>query len=248
MQVSYAFAVSSDQDSRTTPRRSRRTPGGYAAGQATRVRLIEAAETLFAERGIAGVSLNEVRVAAGQNNAAAVNYYFGAKENLVRAILEHRLAQIEADRAELLDALDAEGRTDDVHALLVALVHPQVNSIERDERYVGFAAQLVVSGSGSPGDYLFLLADPELTPVGQRIDRLLHAQLAHLPTPIARRRLLFAYGSALQALARHQRHRDTGTAPPTPLFVAELIDMLSALLTAPVSEETITQFEHRTVR
>lgn len=205
------------------------------------MRLIEAAEALFAERGIAGVSLNEVRMAAGQGNAAAVNYHFGSKEQLVRAIMEHRLAQIEADRAELLRALDSEGRTGDVRQVLAALIRPQVRSIERGEHYVGFNAQLLTSETGHYSEYAFLLADPELVPGGHRVDSLLRARLGHLPAPVASRRLEFAYATSLHALVRHQRQRTAGTAPPTPLFTSELIDMLAAMLTAPLSQQTHAQ-------
>ncbi|WP_194908862.1 TetR/AcrR family transcriptional regulator [Catenulispora rubra] len=235
--------MSTERDSRVTAGRAgpRRATNGYAAGQATRVRLIESAEALFAERGVAGVSLNEVRTAAGQSNAAAVNYHFGSKENLIKAILEHRLTRIESDRAEMLRALDSEGRTGDVRGLLEALIEPQAHSIERNERYVGFISQLVIGESGWFSEYTLLMTDPGLIPGGLRIDRLLHARLGHLPEPVADRRLMFVYAGALQALARHQLHRDSGEAPPTPLFVSELIDMLSATLTAPVSEQTRDQ-------
>lgn len=215
------------------PASSRRRSTGYVSGQATRVRLIEAAEALFADRGIDAVSLNEVRIAAGQSNAAAVNYHFGSKEQLVKAVLDHRVVRIEADRGEMLGALEDRGEIQDPRGLLEALVHPQAGSIERGERYVGFAARLLLGELGGYSDYIVLLADSELTPHGHRIDQLLRAGLADLPTAVVERRMVFLYTSAMLALAQHQRAKQAGVAPPTPRYVAELIDMLVAILQAP---------------
>lgn len=57
--------------------------------RATRARLIASAEQLFAERGVASVSLNEITRAAQQKNRNAVHYHFGSKEALVQAIFEN---------------------------------------------------------------------------------------------------------------------------------------------------------------
>ncbi|OLT36315.1 hypothetical protein BJF79_06825 [Actinomadura sp. CNU-125] len=217
---------------------------GYSTGQATRLRLLEAAEALFGDRGIDSVSLNEVRIAAGQSNAAAVNYHFGSKEGLLRAIIEHRIARIEDERAAMLDALQ-ENESADARSVLAAIVRPQVRSIERGERYVALAAQLLAGDHDLYGDYAFLLSDPALSPNGQRIHALLKARVGHLPPPVADRRLALLHTSSLRALAQHQRRRDAAGAPPTPLFVAELIDALAGMLTAPVSPETLALLETR---
>lgn len=51
------------------------------AADATRQRLLEAAETVFAEKGFAGASIRAICQLAGAN-IAAVNYHFGDKEGL----------------------------------------------------------------------------------------------------------------------------------------------------------------------
>ena len=57
---------------------------------ATRLQLLATAERLFAERGIAGVSLREIGAAAGQRNNSATQYHFESKHGLVLALCEHR--------------------------------------------------------------------------------------------------------------------------------------------------------------
>ncbi|MCB2076818.1 MAG: helix-turn-helix transcriptional regulator [Novosphingobium sp.] len=85
---------------------------------ATRVALIEAAETLFAEYGFGGVSLRQIGLAIGSSNKTVVAYHFGTKEALIQAIYMHRLPAIDSRRKELLSAAQAEGRVIDVDALL----------------------------------------------------------------------------------------------------------------------------------
>jgi AcrR family transcriptional regulator len=50
--------------------------------------IVLAAERLFAERGLDGVSLREIGAAVGNANNSAVQYHFGSKDQLVRAIFE----------------------------------------------------------------------------------------------------------------------------------------------------------------
>ena len=52
------------------------------AGEATRQRLLDAAERLFAQSGYASVSVRAVTGKARQN-VAAVNYHFGSKDGLL---------------------------------------------------------------------------------------------------------------------------------------------------------------------
>ena len=68
----------------------------------TRDRLLDAAERLFAEHGLDGTSLRRITTAADAN-LAAVNYHFGSKLELVRAVFARRLAPMNAERLRLLD-------------------------------------------------------------------------------------------------------------------------------------------------
>lgn len=54
----------------------------------TQRRILMVAAPLFAERGFHGVTVRDIVGAAGVN-LAAVNYYFGGKEGLYLAVLEH---------------------------------------------------------------------------------------------------------------------------------------------------------------
>jgi AcrR family transcriptional regulator len=70
-------------------------------GANTRERILEAAQTLFAERGIDAVSLREINAAAGANSAAA-HYHFGSKEAVLEDLFVQRARVIANRRLELL--------------------------------------------------------------------------------------------------------------------------------------------------
>jgi AcrR family transcriptional regulator len=65
----------------------RTSAGGYARGDETRQRIIEAGIELFGERGFAGASTREIAAMAGVN-APALQYYFENKEGVYRACVE----------------------------------------------------------------------------------------------------------------------------------------------------------------
>ena len=90
---------------------------------ATKTRLLDSAERLFAERGFAGASLRAVTQAAGTSVSAA-NYHFGSKEALLRATLLRRVEPVNRKRIARLDALEADARTPSVEDILEAFLQP----------------------------------------------------------------------------------------------------------------------------
>ncbi|HVE09836.1 MAG TPA: CerR family C-terminal domain-containing protein [Paraburkholderia sp.] len=102
-------------------KRLRRSPeGGYARGDETRHRIIEAAVELFGEHGFEVASTRDIAARAGVN-APALQYYFENKEGLYRACVEaladeawktfgpaidhaKQVLDEEADTATLIDA------------------------------------------------------------------------------------------------------------------------------------------------
>ncbi|MFD8561260.1 TetR family transcriptional regulator [Streptosporangium canum] len=72
----------------------------------TRERLITAAEELFSTRGIGAVSLNEIVRAAGARNATALQYHFGNRAGLLRAVLDKHTRDVDERRHAMLDAYE----------------------------------------------------------------------------------------------------------------------------------------------
>jgi len=70
-------------------------------GATSRELLLDVAETLFAEHGSQGVSVRAINAAAGFG-PAAVNYHFGSKDDLLRAVVQRRFRDVTARQVELL--------------------------------------------------------------------------------------------------------------------------------------------------
>lgn len=89
--------------------------------------MIEAAEKLFAMRGIEGVSIRDITRAA-HVNLAAINYHFGTKNALAAEVFKHRIGPLNAQRLELLEEVvkKAGGKPPKLEAVLEAMIRPVV--------------------------------------------------------------------------------------------------------------------------
>ena len=76
----------------------------------TRKRILDTAERLFGERGVAAVSLRDINRAAGISQGV-LHYHFGGRDALIEAILQRWLPGVNAERRQMYDAILAAGRT-----------------------------------------------------------------------------------------------------------------------------------------
>lgn len=99
----------------------------------TRDALLDAAERLFADVGVDAASLRSITSEASAN-LASVNYHFGSKEGLVRAVLSRRFRPITEQRLAALDA--CESKTEDgsprLECVLRAFVEPVITMMAND--------------------------------------------------------------------------------------------------------------------
>lgn len=89
----------------------------------TRDRILDAAERQFSEQGFHLTTLRQITQAA-EANLAAVNYYFGSKQELIRAIFRRRLDALNSARLDRLDAIERKNGRPDLEAVLDAFVEP----------------------------------------------------------------------------------------------------------------------------
>lgn len=210
--------------------------------ESTKQRLITAAETLFAERGIEGVSLREINAAAGQKNSTALQYHFRNRFGLLRAVLVKHHVEVEARRNEMLDVYEAIG-ADDLRALADALVRPS-------------ATKLSDADGGRPYLRIHSQVINRLEwPLDQRSPRDPHDSIErwrHLVGPllpdVAVRRLHHRF-TAMRVSATELARR--AASPPRrddQLFTSHLVDLVTALLAAPVSPQTAQLLRERAQR
>jgi AcrR family transcriptional regulator len=203
----------------------------------TRQQLILAAERLFAERGIDGVSLREINLAAKQRNTSAAHYHFGSKDALIDAIFEFRRTEVGKRRDEMLDALEQGGRAEDVRALAEALVMPLAAEVHRGPesgRYLEFLAHLFLTSPMQVGDILrkHQAAEARWIAMSSRA-------LPNIPRRVLWTRLLLMGRHVVISLAVYQR-RGLGVAEVGfEAYLSDMVDAVAGYLSAPPSERTL---------
>jgi AcrR family transcriptional regulator len=199
------------------------------------LRLVVAAERLFAIHGIDGVSLRQVAGEAGSSNNSAVHYHFGSKQGLIAAIFRYRLPQILSERRLLAARCDP----DDLRSRFEAHFLPVLTMAEAtDNHYVSFVEQIQRMDLAAAGELLDLPPDGHRSNEAFRRD--LDRLLAHLDEPIRRLRINEGQLLGLHAAADRERAVASGSeVEPFELFANSLFDGLAGFLAAPASEATM---------
>ena len=107
----------------------------HHAKHATKDRILDAAEHLFAHHGFDATSLRMITAAAGVN-LASVNYHFQSKNSLIEAVLTRRIAPLNRERLEVLACAEAAAGNespvleDVVHAFVAPVVRRRLGGGE----------------------------------------------------------------------------------------------------------------------
>ena len=200
----------------------------------TREKLIRAAEYLFARHGF-DVPIRDIQDRAGQRNATALQYHFGGKKELVWAIIEKH-----SPSPDELQAVrdDLASKQDDPGALVEAIVRRLAVKLGTEEGrdYSRLAFQLatlapvrqsMVEGVDAPQ----LVSMPYET-------ALIRASVPGLSDRLVQERAVAGLAFILLQIADRARVIDDNESRgliDEEEFVANLVDMTTALLTAPTS-------------
>jgi AcrR family transcriptional regulator len=177
----YHVAVTSAQTTRA------------AQAERTRQIVLDTARTLFAERGYAGASLQDIADAAGIGKAN-VYYYFRTKAALLDALLDERVAVLEATlaAAEHIDSLEQrrslliDSFVDQVliaHRTLPSIdfadpsIRSQPGISERLDRLTDHAVGLLFGPSPTADEIAGLALALDLKPVLRRLTTLPDSEL-----------------------------------------------------------------------
>lgn len=79
--------------------------GQVERSNATRERLLDVAEQLFAQRGLDAVSVRDITQGA-RASLGAITYHFGTMRKLIVAVFDRRMAPLTRQRLEALDAVE----------------------------------------------------------------------------------------------------------------------------------------------
>jgi AcrR family transcriptional regulator len=217
--LSVAFKYVTKSPLPGTPASRGADPGRPAEG---RLRLLAAAEQLFATRGL-GVPNRDIVAAASQNNRSAITYHFGSRGGLVDAVCERHEIPIAQHRQHLIARLPGpEDRT--TRQLVEAHIQP-------------LAAEMTRCAPSYWARLSEMLVDQRADPVLSELLELMVAHLSHLPGPEAADRVALTVRFLNSGLARWERDGQAGpdgVASLAPVTLT-LTDLGVAMLDAPSS-------------
>ncbi len=143
----------------------------------TKQQILDAAEQLFGEEGFTSTSLRAITGAAGVN-LAAVNYHFGSKSELAKAVISRHLVPLNQERLRRLDACEKNAKgTASLEEVVASFLGPALDLAREDKQTAGVTRLLGRIYSEQPPFIGELFADE----FQDLVERFLHAIEACLP-------------------------------------------------------------------
>jgi AcrR family transcriptional regulator len=196
----------------------------------TKSALVRAAERLFAEKGLGGVSVKEITRAAGARNESALHYHFGGLDALIKEVFASRYRDIEQARFARLVELSADKTGVGIEAVLEASIAPFMAAcLQEDGRlYARFCVQLATDPRFDIADLVGEIGMPSLGMMRSMvIDR-----LRDIPDGVLATRMRRAFLISLVQAADYARQIERGSAPPIEEATREAAATLAGFLSA----------------
>ena len=203
----------------------------------TRERLLNVAETLFLENGLDDVSLRTIVRRAGQKNQSALQYHFGGREGLIAAIRSRRVAQVELRRRALLNKALTGGCEPELRDVCAVLTRAPFALCREDRTFRAFLGMFGKHVLASDRE-LVLASQDDQQPSLAKLGEMLMQRLEHLEPALLMLRLENAHTLILLAISRRARRGGSFRGRKAELFFNNMVDQMTAMLAAPVSEAT----------
>ena len=168
---------------------------------ATKEKILDVAERLFAERGLETTSIRDITVAA-EVNLGAINYHFGTKQKLIVAALNRHLEPVDEQRLALLGEAErrAGNKPPAVEALLEAMIRPAVEaSFAAGQRNISFM-RLMARCHSEPNPEIEKIMRARFQRMTRRFAAAFARSLPGLPREELFWRLNFAFGALIHTL------------------------------------------------
>jgi AcrR family transcriptional regulator len=211
----------------------------------TKVRILDAAERLFAQQGL-DVSIRQITDDAGVN-LAAVNYHFQSKEALIDAVIARRFEPVTERRFEMLNQLEAAAGSGPLslegvlEAFLAPVLAPNRPGLDHLKPLMGRMYSM-------PPEFIKRLFQTHLAPVAARFSAALAHAVPGLPESECIWRLYFVGGAMVHVInwSGVIPALSNGRADPsdTNALLARLIAFAAAGFRAPVPQLPIKEETH----
>lgn len=199
----------------------------------TREKLLDAAARLLADQGVDNVSIAEIVRAAGQRNTSAVQYHFGNRTEVLRAVLARHVPALAVRRLELLERARM-APAGDVHSVVEAIVRPVTEFARlgwRERAYLQIGFELT-GALDRYGDQIRNLMDQTEGPAAWD---LLRERCPGIPEDLWVERQTICINFVGRAAAERARRLERGDRAilSDERFVENLVEMVLAAMTAP---------------
>lgn len=198
----------------------------------TKERILDAAERLFAEHGVAATSLRTIMKAAGAN-MAAIHYHFGSRTGLLEALMARRAEPVNRRRLEMLDDLERRHPDGPLPAgeVVRAFVGPALDMLHEPDN--GHVARVM-------GRIIMETSEPEAVgrvfgPTARRFVAAVRRAAPHLDEDEARARLHFVVGAMVFTLNVSTPMCHASTPTEAHAALERMVDFAAAGLTAPAT-------------
>ena len=165
-------------------------------GDATRTRILDVAERLFAAEGFAEVSLRRITSEADAN-VASVNYYFKTKDALLEAVFVRRIVPINKERMRLLQVClesDLEGE-DRIECVVRAFVEPHIRMTNKFGPGGTVIMQMLARYASDPKRKIEAILMKQYNPIWDRFSEEFSRLLPHLSKRSVYWRFYFLLGA-----------------------------------------------------
>ena len=203
-------------------------PPGPARSDASRTALLDAAERLFAEHGIPGVSDRTIAQAAGQRNHSAVAYHFGGREGLLGALVDRHTWSLEEDRRRYFDG--STTLLGDVRSLVL----PLTDALERLPAPT-WRARFLARALAHQEAGALLRRRLDQTPMSQAIGASVLRRIDHLDPAVIEGRISLMAQIVVTSCADMERSAAQGEPARWSAVGTFLSDALAGMLGAPSS-------------
>lgn len=196
----------------------------------TQTKILDAAEQLFAKQGLHATTLRTITSAAAVN-LAAVNYHFGSKEQLIKAVLLRRLIPLNKDRSQQLTAVlqraAATQQPARVADLLRSFIEPTIRFSQVNQAHKDFMV-IVSSLMMDPNNEFRHLFLNQVEPLIEQLISALATVLPDIAPSTLQLRLQFTIGSIVFAMRQVQVPSMTDGQPQ--MAIEPLIDELTTFV------------------
>jgi AcrR family transcriptional regulator len=171
----------------------------------TRSRILDVAEELFGEQGFDRVSIRDITRQA-RVNLAAINYHFGAREDLIAAVFERRVVPVNQARIAALDKVEKSARKNPkLEDILDAFIRPAVQCSFGTPKGEKAFSKLFGRCLSEPNPEIETLLKRQFEPLRKRLEAALMKALPRLSRSDIFWRMKFTFGALHHWLLTRER-------------------------------------------